>query len=145
MFEITAGVLQGDTLAPFLFIIVLYYALRKAVTGREEDLGFTITPRRSQRHPKEVITDLDFADDIAPLLDEIDHVQALLQRVEKECKKVGLGINAKKPKSIPFNCDDPAPLTTADGSKIDWVDDFKYLSSWVESTEKDIAICKALD
>ena len=30
MFEIAAGVLQGDTLAPFLFIIVLDYALRKA-------------------------------------------------------------------------------------------------------------------
>ena len=30
MFEITAGVLQGDTLAPFLFIIVLDYALRQA-------------------------------------------------------------------------------------------------------------------
>ena len=31
MFEITAGILQGDTLAPFLFIIVLDYALRKAL------------------------------------------------------------------------------------------------------------------
>ena len=30
-FEITAGVLQGDTLAPYLFIIVLDYALRNAM------------------------------------------------------------------------------------------------------------------
>ena len=29
-FEILAGVLQGDTLAPFLFIIVLHYPLREA-------------------------------------------------------------------------------------------------------------------
>ena len=29
-FEILAGVLQGDTLAPFLFIIVLHYSLREA-------------------------------------------------------------------------------------------------------------------
>ena len=48
MFEITGGVLQGDTLAPFLFVIVLDYALRKALDGKEEDLGFTITPRKSQ-------------------------------------------------------------------------------------------------
>ena len=41
LFEITAGVLQGDTLAPFLFIIVLDYALRKATDGKEEELGFT--------------------------------------------------------------------------------------------------------
>ena len=29
MFEIKVGVLQGDTLAPYLFIIVLDYALRR--------------------------------------------------------------------------------------------------------------------
>ena len=38
LFEITAGVLQGDTLAPFLFIIVLDCAMRKAMDGNEEDL-----------------------------------------------------------------------------------------------------------
>ena len=37
MFEITGGVLQGDTLAPFLFVIVLDYALRKALDGKEEE------------------------------------------------------------------------------------------------------------
>ena len=29
LFDISAGVLQGDTLAPFLFIIVLDYAMAK--------------------------------------------------------------------------------------------------------------------
>ena len=33
-FKISAGVMQGDTLAPFLFVIVLDYALRKAINGR---------------------------------------------------------------------------------------------------------------
>ena len=47
------------------------YALRKAMDGKEEDLGFTITPRKSSRHPKEVLADLDFADDISLLSDEI--------------------------------------------------------------------------
>ena len=36
LFDITAGVLQGDTLAPDIFVIVLDYALRRAVNGREE-------------------------------------------------------------------------------------------------------------
>ena len=57
LFDITAGVLQGDTLSPFLFIIVLNYALRKVMDGKEEELGFTITPRKSSRHPKEVLGD----------------------------------------------------------------------------------------
>lgn len=34
-FKITAGVMQGDTLAPFFLVIVLDYALRKAIDGRE--------------------------------------------------------------------------------------------------------------
>ena len=42
-FEILAGVLQEDTLTPFLFIIALDYALREAT--RETHTGFTLTPR----------------------------------------------------------------------------------------------------
>ena len=69
-FDITADVLQGDTLAPFLFVIVLDYAMRKAMAdGKEEELGFTITPCKSRRYPKQVLADLDFADDIALLSD----------------------------------------------------------------------------
>ena len=60
-FEITAGVLQGDTLAPFIFVIVLDYVLRKAISGRESEFGFMLTPRRSSRNPEKVITDLVFA------------------------------------------------------------------------------------
>ena len=71
MFDITAGVVQGDTLAPFLFIIVIDYALRKAMDGKEDDLRFTLTPRKSRRYPKEVLADLDVANDIALLSDEI--------------------------------------------------------------------------
>ena len=33
-FQITKGVLQGDTLAPFLFVITLDYAMRQAIDGR---------------------------------------------------------------------------------------------------------------
>ena len=59
LFEITAGVLQGDTLASFLFIIVLDYVLRNAIDGNKEELGFTVQPRKSRRHPKQVLTDLE--------------------------------------------------------------------------------------
>jgi exonuclease III len=143
-FEITAGVLQGDTLAPFLFIIVLDYALRRAIDGREEELGFTLTPRRSRRHPKEALTDLDFADDIALLSDAVKQAQELLLRVEEECAYVGLGLNGPKTKYLKYNIDDNTPLRTSDGTVLECKDDFKYLGSWVDSTEKDIAVRKAL-
>ena len=35
-FDILAGVLQGDTLAPYLFIIVFDYCLRSAIEGKKE-------------------------------------------------------------------------------------------------------------
>ena len=41
-FDILSVVLQGDTLAPFLFVRVLYHALRKAISGREQELGLTL-------------------------------------------------------------------------------------------------------
>ena len=145
LFDITAGVLQGDTLAPFLFIIVLDYALRRAMgDGKEEDLGFTLSPRKSRRHPKEVMADLDFADDISLLSDAIEEAQELLSRVEKECKNVGLGLNGPKTKALAYNITNPPPLHTLDGQQIEWKSDFKYLGSWVDSTERDIRVRKAL-
>ena len=45
-FPILAGVLQGDTLVPYLSIIALDYTLRRAIEGRKEQLGFTVTPRK---------------------------------------------------------------------------------------------------
>ena len=56
-------IIEEDTLAPFLFVIVLDYTLRKA-TFDHENLGFTITPRKSRRIGPVTLTDLDFADDI---------------------------------------------------------------------------------
>ena len=46
-FEIMAGVLQGDTLAPFLFIVAHDYALRIA-TKDEDSVGFTSRKARSR-------------------------------------------------------------------------------------------------
>ena len=143
LFDITAGVLQGDTLAPFLFVIVLDYALRKAMAGKEEELGFTITPRKSRRHPKDFLADLDFADDIALLSDEMEQAQQLLSNVESECQKVGLGLNGPKTKFLAYNIVVKQPLHTNDGTVLEQKDDMKYLGSMVDSSEKDISIRKA--
>lgn len=143
LFDITAGVLQGDTLAPFLFVIVLDYALRKAMAGKEEELGFTITPRKSRRHPKQVLADLDFADDISLISDEIKQAQELLLNVEDECWKVGLGLNGPKTKFLAYNIEVKQPLHTKDGTILEQKDDFQYLGSWVDNSDKDIEVRKA--
>ena len=145
MFDITAGVFQGDTLAPYLFIIVLDYALRMALKdGKEEELGFTITPRRSSRSPKQALSDLDFADDISLLSDEIKQAEELLHRVEYQCSKVGLGLNAPKTNYLAYNTPEPITLKTRSGVELERKLDFKYLGSWVDNTEADVKKRKAL-
>ena len=65
-FDIVAGVLQGDTLAPYLFIICLDYVLRTSIDKIREN-GFEQTKKRSRMYPAKTITDTDYADDIAIL------------------------------------------------------------------------------
>ena len=48
-FEVTTGVLQGDVLAPFLFVVLVDYVLKKATS--QLDSGVVTHPRRSRRHP----------------------------------------------------------------------------------------------
>ncbi|KAI8477689.1 Exportin-5 [Branchiostoma belcheri] len=142
-FEIQAGVLQGDTLAPYLFVLVLDYALRVAIEGREEELGFQLVKRRSRRIGPKVVTDLDFADDIALLSVELHQAQQLLRNVETSVARVGLQMNAGKTKFMAFNQQSPVCLKTTDGSTLEKVEDFKYLGSHMESTAKDINSRKA--
>ena len=141
-FRLLAGVLQGDTLAPFLFIIVLDYTLCKAIEGRETELGFTIKPRQSRRHPAQCQTDLDFADDISLLSDSISKAQKLLDVVQVECKKIGLKINASKTKFIALNSADNIKLMAGPEEEIERSEDFKYLGSHVMSSSKDIKVRK---
>ena len=65
-FDIVAGVLQGDTLAPYLFILCLDYVLRTSIEKIKEN-GFELTKKRSRLYPAETINNVDYADDIAIL------------------------------------------------------------------------------
>ena len=48
-FEILAGVLQGDTLAPYIFTIMIDYAMRQAIGNDALDLGFKLGWRRHKK------------------------------------------------------------------------------------------------
>ena len=65
------------------------------------------------------------------LSDNVDHAQELLNRVELECAKVGLRLNAKNTEVITYNISlEHQPLTTAESTVLKEVDDFKYQDSW---------------
>lgn len=144
LFEILAGVLQGDTLAPYLFAIIIDYCMRRAIDGDDERLGFTVESRKSRRVGPKTLTDVDFADDIALLSDGIREATELLHRVESAAASVGLHINAGKTKMMSFNLDDtPINIKSISGEEISNVTDFVYLGSWIDNTERDIKVRKA--
>ena len=139
-FNITTGVLQGDTLAPFLFILCLDYALRNSADLHTE-LGFTLEKSRSSRYPAKMITDVDYADDLALLSDTIDEASRLLHHVEDAASKIGLYINAKKTEYVCYN--QAGEIKSKSGNSIKAVNEFSYLGSNIHSTTKDIDIRKA--
>ena len=73
-FDIVLGVLQWDTLAPYLFITYLAYRLRTSIDLMKEN-GFTLAKERSRRHSAQTIADEDYADDIT--LRHITYIQQL--------------------------------------------------------------------
>ena len=58
--DFASGLLQGETLAPYLYIIVLDYVVRNL--DQNKNLGFTLREQLSRRYPAEMLTGADFAD-----------------------------------------------------------------------------------
>ena len=130
-FQIVAGILQGDTLAPYPFVLVLDYVMRKTLEGKEEELGFKLQRRRSRRVTPTIMTDLDFADDIALLTEEMHQAQEILNRLEVEAANVGLHCNSDKTEYQSFNQDpnQPNSLLARDGTTLNEISNFKYLGA----------------
>ena len=55
-----------------------------------------------------------------------------------------LSLHAKETEVMIYNIPENEPLRTTAGHVLKEVDDFKYLGSWVESTEADIKIRETL-
>ena len=127
-FHTVAGMLQGDTFAPYQFIICIYYALRTSV-----DLCFLLVKARSRRYPARTITDADYADDIALLENTPARDESLLHILERAAGGIGLHVNAGKTEFMCFN--QRGDTSTLNGRSLKLGDKFTYS---VSSTENDI-------
>ena len=127
-FSITRSVLQGDTLAPFLFIILVDYILREI----DDSHGL----KTHTENPEENLPDLDFADGIV-LLDETDIVAAEhYDNLQNSASQVGLRINKDKTKIMHINYHrEGAPPKALEGLEV--VEDFKYLGTRIDSPLSD--------
>ena len=141
LFDIVAGVLQGDTLAPFLFIIVLDYVLRISVDLHYEK-GFLIKPQRSSRYPSTHITDLYFAHDLAIPANTVQNAEELLHALEEAAAYVGLHCNETKTEFISTSPN--ATINAKSGQNLKQVDDFKYLGAYIMDSAKDFRTRKGM-
>ena len=81
-FDIVSGVLQGDTLTPYLFIICLDYALKTSTVLMKENC-FKLEKERSRRYSAQTNTDVDYADDIALLANTPAQAECLQKSLER--------------------------------------------------------------
>ena len=130
-FDIVAGVLQGDTLAPYLFIISLDSVLRTSIDKIRENV-FELAKKR-RRHPAKTITDANYADDIAILANSSNQAETLLHSLERAAAGIGLHVNAHKTEYMCYN--QTGDSITLDGTPLKLVDKFTYLGSSVLSID----------
>jgi hypothetical protein len=100
--DLSIRVLQGDTLALYLFVIVVDYVMRVALT--DQSLGLKITNKVGTRTrstiPAKYITDLHFTDDIMLISDDAINFLKQLDSVDIMARKVGLKINRARRQNL---------------------------------------------
>ena len=87
--------LQGDTFAPYLFIICLDDVLRTSI-DLMKDNDFKLAKERSKRYPAQTITNADYADDIALLANTPDQAEIMLHSLGRAVGGIGVHVNADK-------------------------------------------------
>ena len=100
--QTTSSVLQGDTLAPYLFIICLDYVLRTSIDLMKYN-GFKLARERSRRYPARTITNANYSDDIALLANKPSQAESLLHSPERTAAGIGFHVNTDKTEYMCFN------------------------------------------
>ena len=129
LFQILSGIFQGDTLSPFLFIIVIDYILRQAYKTTTEDHGIQIIPRRGTRHPPVSIKDLAYADDVTLLSHTLKQAEELLHKLEAAALEVGLVVNEDKTEIVAINQTQSYQAKTSNGKTLKEVENLRKAQS----------------
>ena len=78
-FHTNSGVLQGDTLSPHPFILLIDYILRQSLV--DED-GFMLKSANGRKHPAVTLTALAYADDVAITSDSASCAESTMRRLQ---------------------------------------------------------------
>ena len=132
-FDIIAGVLLGDTLASYSFILCQDYVLRTSIDKIKEN-GFTHTKKaKSRRYPAETMIYADYIDGLVLLTNTPTQAESRLNRQEQAARGIGLYVNANKTEYMCFK--QKETVSTLSGKSLKLGDHFTYLGSIISSTE----------
>ena len=112
-FNIVTGVLQGDILAPYLFVICLNYVLWISIDLIKEN-SLTLKTR-SRWYPAETMTDADYANDLVLLANTPAQAKCLLHGLEQTAGSI---VCANKTEFMYFKRE--GAIITLQASKIIW-------------------------
>ena len=115
-FNVDTGVVQGDSLSPVLFNIVLDFVMAKL---RTIDGGIEWVDGK-------LLKDLDYADDICLLARDMDAMKQMTELVVGEADKVGLKINTRKTEIMKIRSSDNQRVII-DNTELKEVEKFTYL------------------
>ena len=131
-FRTRSGVLQGDTLAPYLFVIAMDYIMRMSLF--QED-AYTVRRRLSSRKPEVKLSALAYADDAALLANSHDAAQRQLHRFEKISQEVGLHLSEMKSEvMVVDNNENNNDVNSLSGEILRKCEDFNYLGSQMRNS-----------
>ena len=136
-FDIVTRVLQGEILAPYLFIIWQVNVQWMSIDLIKEN-GFTLKMTRNRQYPTETMTDANYADDLVLLKNTAAQVESLQHSLVQAARNIGLYMNVDKTEDKCF-WQDGATFTLS-SKLMKLVDLFTYVGNNISSTESDVNI-----
>ena len=161
-FAFTSGVCQDCVLAPTLFNLYFDVVIRMALeNGQPKGRGVRVAYIHSAKlvgncrklQHEAIISDLEYADDMALVAESWDDLKSMLDNVSMQCRDLGLIFSCSKIKTLAVLPSDlypkPVPIDLfPDDDPVEVVSIFQYLGSIVQDNcgtaiEMDSIICKA--
>jgi ribonuclease HI len=145
-FDVTTGTLQGDVLAPFLFILVLDRVLAQAFDENPQS-GVTVSKEggtRSRPGHRWQFSDLGYADDLALFAPSVKSMGGMLEALLREAGVVNLKMNVGPQKTAWMcwgNVSDAGGALHVEGlGEVPRVYSYKHLGSTRDETGTSVAL-----
>jgi hypothetical protein len=135
-FTPTEGILQGDTLAPFLFLLAIDVVLRRlrSLHAHGVDISARTAPRGTRTRTISLgsvlkLAALGYADDLLLCAATPSDAEILLREVERVGGLLGLKLNLGHDKTayMAWNVEGPVRICTAGGHEVPAAKVYKYL------------------